>query len=707
MSAFTILAIFILAQIIAYKVEKKLADTLPLMCCGFILVLYILAFFRGMSWIDNAGLPIIIVSFFWIWRNGLAKKLLQEFFSIQNICILIFIGLICLSQLGRIATTEEDIAFGATALKALWWLDGFAGKYSNVVPQYGDCPPAIQLFEWFFTHLNTAEYVEGLGYAGYSILIFVLLLPLIDRLESILPIRERVIDAKTDNVGVKVARNKKYYVSDKKLVSKYKVQIKGNNSEIAGERLVPLNCLILLGVNAIACILIYLLPSVVNGNYCRESLADVPLAIIYGLLLLTIYENDQKYGAFYFAKISLYGSVIILCRKSGVEWLIFALIFMAINHINNKKREKYNQILWFENGAKYLALSIFSWLIVLISWIVFCLFNHRVANALYSGVDPISDSNLRLMFYSTDELWTFVKCMLVESVHIDRSWLLDISIAAAMLMFVVALLTLGKKKIISIHKRNMLTAYIVFSGVSAYMLILVCYIPGVSINKSGLSKQEMLSLISNMGAPWILGTIILLIGVYFKAIEEIDDDRPAVDAYVREQITADNYKNVRLMYLIVFICISLCADWKAAYNEFVGYRASLKTDIESRECILDEAEKAFVAEVDSNDELWGKRILYVKNAADYRDDHNVYIGYELSPTAVVFGSASAESSQEDIISIISDSQAKYLYVEDIEGIDSVLDYVRKWEHVDEQNDIRLYRILEDGMIEPYMATVEQ
>ena len=55
----TFAAIILAAGLIAYREDKKLADTLGITCCGCILLLYILAFFRILSWIDFISLPVI------------------------------------------------------------------------------------------------------------------------------------------------------------------------------------------------------------------------------------------------------------------------------------------------------------------------------------------------------------------------------------------------------------------------------------------------------------------------------------------------------------------------------------------------------------------------------------------------------------------------------------------------------------------------
>lgn len=69
-------------------------------------------------------------------------------------------------------------------MKSLYYLGGFAEKYENVAPEFGDYPPAGQLFKWLFLHFDPHMFREGLAFVGYYIMNISFLLPLLRRIKG-------------------------------------------------------------------------------------------------------------------------------------------------------------------------------------------------------------------------------------------------------------------------------------------------------------------------------------------------------------------------------------------------------------------------------------------------------------------------------------------------------------------------------------------
>ena len=65
----------------------------------------------------------------------------------------------------KIALWWDDINYWAVDAKALYYNGGFAGKYGNVAPEFGDYPPGLQLFKWFVMHLSS-DFSEGFVVKG-------------------------------------------------------------------------------------------------------------------------------------------------------------------------------------------------------------------------------------------------------------------------------------------------------------------------------------------------------------------------------------------------------------------------------------------------------------------------------------------------------------------------------------------------------------
>ena len=153
-----IIAFFIVTIWVAYKSKECMAEVVPVTACGLIFVLYILAYFRRLSLIDGISIGIIFISlcFFFKLDKGKrkefgdeVKKLVYNPIHVMIVCSILVVSFLVKD---RIALWWDDINFWATDVKSIYYLNGFAGKYGNAAPEFGDYPPGVQLFKWWFLH---------------------------------------------------------------------------------------------------------------------------------------------------------------------------------------------------------------------------------------------------------------------------------------------------------------------------------------------------------------------------------------------------------------------------------------------------------------------------------------------------------------------------------------------------------------------------
>lgn len=703
MYIFTVLAILMVALLIANYLDKQLADTLGITCCGFILVLYILAFFRRLSWIDYIAIPILIVGAFWLWRNRQFMAIVRKLFTIQNMCIIFFILLLSISQLSRIATWWDDINFWATDVKALWMLDGFAGKYGNVAPEFGDYPPAIQLFKWFFLHMGGKEYREGLGFSGYLCLNFVLLLPLISRVEEILPTITIVSEEETEAVGVKIAKNRKYYVNDKKLISKYKVRVAQTEEGPIGENVDPVRNIVLLLINILACGLLVLMPTVANIVCFEGTCVDVTMGIVYGMLLLTIWNLDTEHIKFYAFKLGILGSVLVLCKTVGMEWAVMAAVFMFLCFLYRRRGEKFNQASLLDRNIRYSIMVFGSWGLAIGSWMIFCLINRRVANLTSGGIKMVKSGQVNLLYYAQEKVPAFLEGFAIHPMHTDKTWGIDLPALGIFAIFIVLICIMKKLGLIDKEFKKSLLWFTILTAVVAYGIILIGHLTIFAAETQYETGQVMAISISRYGAPYVLGTMILLLGICINSIEKYDGGRPVADSIVKEHLLAGNLKQTRMLYVLIAVFILGTCDYGACVEGLFSYRDNVSEKAMERASMIDDEASDFLAMIENNDELVGKRVLYIRDAADTRWVHNAYINNEAAPVAVVYGSVSGESTLEDVQNIILASHARYLYVDDIEDVGEAFKMICDGDY----SNRTLYRILSEYRIEEFYETMDE
>ena len=173
MAVVLLAAFLMIACLLALRFEKQLTAVLPLATCILILILYVLAFFRWLSWIDYFSTAIVVGAVLRVlFLSGEKKKKLfaqlrELFFAPSAIAAMVLLTGAVLLTGNKIATWWDDLNFWATDVKALYALDGFAAKYTNAASEFGDYPPGIQLLKWWFVHLKPDGFSEGLMFAGY------------------------------------------------------------------------------------------------------------------------------------------------------------------------------------------------------------------------------------------------------------------------------------------------------------------------------------------------------------------------------------------------------------------------------------------------------------------------------------------------------------------------------------------------------------
>ncbi len=190
MFLFSITAFFIFILYIAWRFKISMVEAAPVGSALLILGLYPLAFFRILSFSDylSAAVTGLCVFCFVRLTPGRQKELLgfvkREIVSPATLTALVMTAVMAIGVSGKAVSWWDDYNFWATDAKALFFLDGFAPKYTNVAAEFGDYPPGTQLMKWWFLHFWPGEFREGLMFAGYYFLNLSFLFPLLKPLNG-------------------------------------------------------------------------------------------------------------------------------------------------------------------------------------------------------------------------------------------------------------------------------------------------------------------------------------------------------------------------------------------------------------------------------------------------------------------------------------------------------------------------------------------
>lgn len=603
----TLVAFLLVMYVISYRTKESFADLLPVCTGGLLIVLYFLAFLRAMILI--VPLTIGIVAFCVIkYLYGISakkesskvnanieniksiKKHIKEFvqFYINPQAIVIIVTLISLILFTskHVATWWDDLNYWATDAKALFYLNGFPGKYGNVAPEFGDYTPGVQLMKWIFMKLSS-EYKEGLAFSGYYAMGMIFLLPLLKPIKS-------------KNVIWQI-----------------------------------------FGMAAVL-----LLPGVCNKVWSEGTCADVIMGIVFGALLVAIFDNENHRVIFYYSRIGIYAAILVLCKSTGFEWAIYALLFLVIFYFHYKKE---NKELYIKGTGKVLLLSILFPILIQGIWWSFCLINRRIAKLTSTGIYTVRNGGYSISGYFSEKFGNFIKGFAFCPMHTDKTFLFDISSLEMVIIILLVIIILSITNIISKKESKILFIYALIVSILTYGIILVGHITIFAVETQYDTPEVMAISLSRYASPFTIGMLMLIIYI----------------------IISRNSKPLVAIGCLCFILLS--TNYSAAYNTIWGYRNNIENDISMRAQVVDDAGYKYINTVSTMTDLWGHRVLYLRDNDSIHWIKDTYINYFVSPVPTVYAGFDAQTyTTEDILRLLKENHASYLYVdEQAEDADSI------------------------------------
>lgn len=450
----TFISFLIITFLCGYALKESMSDVLPVTLSVLLLILYILGLCGNMNFIAIISFLVILIMAvsLGLMDNSGRTLLFREFgkFYLTQSSIVIIVGIICVAALtsGHVATWWDDVNFWATDAKALYYLNGFTGKYGNVAPEFGDYPPAIQLIKWCFAKLSMHDYKEGLTFAGYYVMNIIFCLPLLRR------------------------------VRDKNLI----LQVIG------------------FGV-------IFLLPGVCNDVWSHGACADVTMGIVNGALLIAIFDIEGHKPLFYYGRIALFMSVLTLCKSVGFEWMLYAMLLafiMTFTHGDIYVRE------YGEKYRIYTISAIMTGASVQLSWWIYCLLNKRIAKLTSSGAHIVT-GKFNLPDNAIAKARLYIEGFSLFPMHTNRTAVIDLSALAMILIVFATIIVLAVLKKTDRKETILLAIYTLTTFLISYGIIFIGHIT-VFAGESQYDTADVMAIsISRYAAPFTIGMLMLLI----------------------------------------------------------------------------------------------------------------------------------------------------------------------------------------------------
>ena len=591
-----------LLMAISYRTKEELVDVIPAGVCILVLALYGLCFVNGLAWLDALSVLGCLLALFLFFRkprrerDGILRACAAELKKPGSVTAIVLLTAVVLLTSAKTVTWWDDYNFWAADVKSIFYLNGFAQKYQNVAPEFGDYPPGTQMMKWWFAHFHPSEFREGLMFAGYYFMNLAFLVPLL------------------------------------KFVKRRKILL-----------------MILAGAA------LWLFPSCVEVFGYDGCCADLTMAVIYGAFLSSVVDRTCS-RPFACARQTLYLMVLVLCKNIAPLWAAFALVFAFGYHfLVLKKQERTGR------ERRYLLAQTLLPALTECSWLLLCLMRRRVAKLTGTALHMAAGS-INIPEVKKELVDAFVTAFVRFPLHRWSTPAVDLSPLALCLLLLLFVFLPCKRGRIEKKPAWFLGIFLGFSGICFYGINLVSHLTIFAAETQYLEPFAMVSSIERYGAPFTIGSLYLLA---FLAMGGEKGMAQTADGRGRQKGPGRQYAAGPLLCLAF---VFLTADYQSAYRGLAGYRGTAAMSLEERADIVDEAAGKFLEQVGGG--AYGSigRVLYLRDISDVSWVRNTYISFEASPVSVMYGNVDAGATgSEEILAMLEDAHAGYLYAEEIEG----------------------------------------
>ena len=618
MQIFSIAAFLLLLMVYSVKFDKKLVEVLPVALCTEMLLLYVLAFFKALPFIDVIGAALIVSILIYIIksspddRKALLKRASGKLTDPSWWVFVVMMMLIYIGVKDKLITWWDDLNFWGTDVKAIFYDNGFAGKYLNVAPEFGDYPPGTQLVKWMFLHLDKRGFNEGLMFTGYYFFIFSFLAPFLSLF---------------DKKGVR---------------------------GIIG--------------TIISGAILFILPSCVEAFYLDGCCADICMAVAFGAFLVGVVKNADE-ARFNMIGGTLYLSAMVLCKNTSFIWLIYAFIFYVIYSTvctqKNRGKDKpdgaaaagrlgIRTVDRIKSIIGYFALPCSAYL----SWAIFCLVNKRVARSTVGALKYVTNG-VDMPDMGHELISAYIKAFFVWPLHRYYNAVIDLSPFAFLLIVTAVFICMGIFKKISKKECLFFSIFSFAGGLVFYGINLICHLTIFSTEMQYLEPFAMVSSIERYSAPFSFGMIMLIL--YYTFGRGYDLKKCIIAAIVI--ILCADLSSVARGFVTYRVDIDKVLEER---NMLIGddiltlwNKSILLSDDGDPSMLFDIPDTTGESETSHYD---GSRIMYVRDSSEVSWISHAYISYFMSPVSVVYDYVDLKNTSiEEIKARASTLHAGYVY----------------------------------------------
>lgn len=422
----------------------------------WMLLLYGLAFFQKLSWIDGVSVAFLLALLLYVWKKRLPVKDTVRKLA-DSPAILFVMTVITLSFLvkNKLVTSGDDLGVWGPEPKCLYMLDGFADKYMNLLIGYSAYHPGAMLIEWWTCHFSPDQFYEGLLFVGDWFIILCCIAPVFE--------------------NVRIKRRWAVLLS------------------------FPITAILIL------------LPSM-YGSMNYTLIAEMPMSMVFAGCMLACFDGEAHSQSFRFLRFTIGLAFLMLIKESGILFALFILLFYFV--LEGLKKEGKPDIPTITYGVGGFLLALVPTLV----WRVYCTVYER-SNVFSYAFDSTLNDIKSHTFTLTEDLpgyaSSMLKAWLGQPLHGTPTIGLDLTPLAAAVL--VLFLCWYCTRVHILKKPSALRFAVLYATfLIAYMVLLLFMHAYIFREKQYLDPEIMILSVGRYAEPLFLGTFVYFVALLLR-----------------------------------------------------------------------------------------------------------------------------------------------------------------------------------------------
>lgn len=422
----------------------------------WMLLLYGLAFFQKLSWIDGVSVAFLLVLLLYVWKKRLPVKDTVRKLA-DSPAILFVMTVIILSFLvkDRLVTSGDDLGVWGPEPKCLYMLDGFADKYMNLLIGYSAYHPGAMLIEWWTCHFSPDQFYEGLLFVGDWFIILCCVAPVFENL--------------------RVKRRWAVLLS------------------------FPITAILIL------------LPSM-YGSMNYTLIAEMPMSMVFAGCMLACFDGEPHSKSFRFLRFTVGLAFLMLIKESGILFALFILLFYFV--LEGLKKEGKPDIPTITYGVGGFLLALVPTLV----WRVYCTVYER-SNVFSYAFDSTLNDIKSHTFTLTEDLpgyaSSMLKAWLGQPLHGTPTIGLDLTPLAAAVL--VLFLCWYCTRVHILKKPSALRFAVLYAIFLIVYMVMLLFMHTYIFNETQyLNPETMIYSVGRYTEPLFLGTFVYFIALLLR-----------------------------------------------------------------------------------------------------------------------------------------------------------------------------------------------